>query len=116
MKLAEMNTEQMAKALCEMAPAVGRIMDDEDVKTALDDGKKENAALSQLVGKIIPALLDRHFDDVLTVLSVLTGKSKAVIRKQKGGDTIKDVMNCLDTDVIDFFMPSAGGDGKASAQ
>lgn len=112
MKLSEMNTDQMAKCMCELVEPAAEIMADEAVSKAVAgfDNTKDQSFL-QMIGSaataLVPLLLKTHYTALVTVLSAMTGKTVAVIRKQKGLQTIKDVRECLDQDLIDFFKSSA---------
>lgn len=112
MKLSEMNTDQMAKCMCELVEPVAEIMADEAIMKAvveLDNTKDQSflQIISSAATALVPLLLKTHYTALVTVLSAMTGKPVAVIRKQKGLQTIKDVRECLDQDLIDFFKSSA---------
>lgn len=113
MKLSEMNTDQMAKCMCELVEPAAEIMADEAVSKAVNDffaNVKDQSFLqmiSSAVTGLVPLLLKTHYTALVTVLSAMTGKTVSVIRKQKGLQTIKDVRECLDQDLIDFFRSSA---------
>ncbi len=112
MKLSEMNTVELAQALCLLAAPVGRLAEDVELlkgMAAAGEGKETlGEKLGALMPTVIPALLDKHFDDVVLILSALTGKTPAAIRKQKGFETIRDIRACFDGDLLDFFKSSAG--------
>lgn len=117
MKLGDMNTVQMGKAICQIAPAIAHIVEDEEFAQLMIPAKEgERRTLAGMLAVMAPAMLDRHLDDTLAILSVLTEKSIPTLRKQKGMQTIRDIMECLDRDLIDFFTSSAGGAVKKSAQ
>lgn len=111
MKLSEMNTVEMAKALCQLAAPVGRLAEDVELLRAIASAGKDKNTLGEKLGallpQVIPALLGDHFEDVVLILSALTGKTAAAIRKQNGFETIKDVRSCFDRDLLDFFKSSA---------
>lgn len=113
MKLSEMNTDQMAKCMCELVEPAAEIMADEAVSKAVADffANAKDQSFLQMIGSVatalVPLLLKTHYTALVTVLSAMTGKSVAAIRKQKGLQTIKDVRECLDQDLIDFFKSSA---------
>lgn len=112
MKLSEMNTDQMAKCMCELVEPAAEIMADEAVLKAIASfANTKDQSFLQMIGSaataLVPLLLKTHYTALVTVLSAMTGKSAAVIRKQKGLQTIKDVRECLDQDLIDFFRSSA---------
>lgn len=118
MKLSDMNTVEMAKALCTLAVPVGNICSDiQLLKDIAEAGKDENGnpasmTLGEMAGKllpkVVPSLLDKHFDDTCMILSALTGKTVQQIRKQKGMQTINDIVMCFDGSLLDFFKSSAG--------
>ena len=113
MKLSEMNTEQLAVCLCKIAPALERIGMDEATNRAFAalSGKLEGCTrlqqLAQMVGALVPALLGAHFDDMVTIVAAMTGKTEEGVRAQKGFVTIRDVKSFVDEDFIDFFRSSA---------
>lgn len=112
MKLSEMNSDQMAKCMCELVAPVAEIMSDEAVLKAvagLADAKDKSflPVICNAATVLVPLLLKTHYMAFVTVLSAMTGKTVAVIRKQQGLQTIKDVRDCLDQDLIDFFKSSA---------
>ena len=113
MKLSEMNTQQMAACLCKIAPALERIGMDEGTNRAFAalSGKLEGGTrmqqLAQMAGALVPALLGTHFDDMVTIVAAMTGKTEEVVRAQKGFTTIRDVKSSFDEDFLDFFRSSA---------
>lgn len=119
MKLSEMNTEQLAACLCKIAPALERIgMDDATNKAfAALSGKPEGGTrmqqLAHIVGALVPALLGDHFDDVVTIVSAMTGKTEDGVRAQNGFTTIRDVQGFFDEDFLGFFRSSAAQDPTA---
>ena len=111
MKLSEMNTAEMAKALCILAAPVGNICSDDKLLRSIADagraGETMGAKVAELLPKVIPSLLGDHFEDLVTILAALTGKTETAIRKQKGVETIRDIKECFDKDLLDFFKSSA---------
>ena len=112
MKLSELNTMQLAGALCKLPPAVSRIMEDPALREAMQSfGKSEERvpaiAYARLAALLAPVLLKEHLNDTADILSALTGKSTGDILAQPGFETIRDIKECLDKDLMDFFMPSA---------
>lgn len=116
MKLSEMRTRDAARCLCSIAPAIERIAKDPQLNESLRQMSKaarENAdketlleRMAGMIGAIIPAIFDRHYDDALIVLSRLCGKSEAEIDEQSMVQTMRDVRACMDQDLIDFFTSS----------
>lgn len=119
MKLSEMDTEQLAACLCELAPALDRISADDSMsKTFANiakklDGKWWVQQIAQIVCTFVPMLMGAHFDDMVTIVAVMTGKTEECVRKQKGMETIRDVNDFFDKDFFDFFKSSAAQEPKA---
>lgn len=113
MKLSEMNTQQLADAICRITPAIARIVEDPETWEALkqypEKGSMPQGVLNIKAAAVLtPVLLGKHLRDTAEVLAAMTGKSAKQILEQKGKETIKDITECLDKDLIDFFMQSAG--------
>lgn len=113
MKLSEMNTAQFAECLCEIAPPLCAIAQDEAVAAAmdkaahLDSSKPLVLVFGQMISALIPALLKDHRDDVFAVLAALTGKSVKQLAAQNGLKTIREARECIDREFIDFFTSAA---------
>ena len=113
MKLSEMNTQQLAACLCKIAPSLERIGMDKGTNRAFAalNGKLEGGTrmqqLAQIVGALVPALMGAHFDDMVTIVAAMTGKTEEVVRAQNGFATIRDVKSFFDEDFLDFFKSSA---------
>ena len=96
MKLSEMNTVELSKALCKLAAPVGAILGSDDVKEAmqaltLKEGETPFAHMARLFVQVAPVALDKHFDDAVTILGILIGKDPDEIRHQTGLQTMKDI-------------------------
>lgn len=119
MKLSEMNTQQLAACLCKIAPVLERIGMDDGTNRAFEalSGKLEGSTrmqqLAQMVGALVPALLGSHFDDVVTIVAAMTGKTEDGVRTQNGFTTIRDVQSFFDEDFLGFFRSSAAQEPKA---
>lgn len=112
MKLSEMNTKQLAKALCELTQPVANICGDAEVMSALAvvrdmQAGKNVGCIADVIAKVMPVLLDKHYGDATAILSALTGKSREEIDRQSGMQTVTDIMTCMDGDVLNFFTSSA---------
>ena len=116
MKLCEMNSEQLAKALVALAAPVESIAKDEAVGKALADMQAKSkegesvpmiAMMGDMVGRLVPVLLGEHAGDLFTILAALTGKSAKEIKAQNGFLTIKEAKESFSTDLLDFFTSSA---------
>ena len=62
---------------------------------------------------MLPQLLGPHLDDLIAVAAALTGKTAEQVAAQRGTETIRDLMDCFDKDLIDFFKSSARTASKA---
>lgn len=96
MKLSEMNTVELSEALCKLAAPVGAILGSDDVKEAMQaltrkEGETPFAHMARLFAQVAPVALDKHFDDVVTILGILIGKDPDKIRQQTGLQTMKDI-------------------------
>lgn len=117
MRISEMSTKQAAKCLCRIAEPVGKIGADERITGYLKamDGQKGKTMLevvADAVAALLPALLDAHYEDVAEVLSALTGKDREEIDTQSLIVTMRDARECVDKDLIDFFMQSFATGGE----
>lgn len=118
MKLSEMNTQQLAKCLCEIAGPISRIGQNPKIEAAMrkraqetgEQGKTVVSVASAMIGDMVPVVLGTCFEDVLTIVSAMTGKSVEEIRAQPGMQTIADVRDMLDRDFFDFFNSSAASE------
>lgn len=110
MKLSEMNTKQLAEALCKIAEPVNEIVSSPDVAQVMQKlaGKEDNSFryIGKMVALIIPVALDKHRDATFRIISALSGKSVAEIEQQPGLQTIRDARDIFDAELISFFMSS----------
>lgn len=112
MKLSEMNTTNLAKALCTLAKPLSEICEDDAFRALMKKGKETSFGV--LISEAAPLLLDKHFAHMVTILSALTGKTEKEIKQQKGMQTVKDLMECMDQDLLDFFTPSTAAEPTES--
>ena len=111
MKLSEMNTDQMAEALCEIGAAVENICGDNKINAEMsklfEDGKNGGMTvlnkMSRTLNIWLPGLLKTHKADVYKILSVLTGKSEKEIAEQNGMQTVRDARESFDKELMSFF-------------
>ncbi len=113
MKLSQMNTEELADALCSLAGPFCRIARDERVIAAMAETEKRGTTrLFGTAEKLTPLLLQEHREDAAEILGVLTGKEKEEILRQSALETLRDIRECGDGELTDFFL-SAGRIRKA---
>lgn len=121
MKLSQMNTEQLADALCMMADPIDKIGMDEAFTEKLKEvakrgklNKIQNA--TTMFATFVPLLLKNKREETFQILSALTGKTVEEIATQSGMVTLKDAMESIDEDFINFFRQSADTAGVQSSQ
>lgn len=113
-RLGDMPTEEMAKALCRLTPPLCRMAKDPKVGEALKQIRREDPLLMTLgkAGEILlPCLMGEHLGEMLEVLHILTGAGVETLRKQPARETVQLFLRCLDEALADFF-PCAGGSMK----
>lgn len=109
MKLSEMTTEQLERALCELAEPIGRIGQNRQIGDKFREvagsvnGRSKIEVFSEIFASVVPVLLREHAADLHKILSVMTGKSVQEIAQQNGLLTIREARACIDGDLIDFF-------------
>lgn len=116
MKLSSLSSDELADALCLLAPPLSRLAEDPAVgeslsgfRRAQEDGLPLITAAGKLIGGLIPALLKSRREDTLAVLAVLTGKPVPELRAQPGLTTVADAVRCWDEDLALFFSCAGGG-------
>lgn len=119
MKLSEMSTEQFADAMLTLAPAVASIAEDKAITQVMDNiAKKSRGDALEFAGAIareaVPALLKEHRADMYVILSAMSGKPAKEIQAQPVMQTIHDVRELLDADMIDFFKDAASAGPRGS--
>lgn len=110
MKLSDMNTRELKKALCAIAAPVGVIAESEtftQVMKRFSDMKKANVTVGQMgavfIRDVVPLLLETHEQETFAILSVLTGKTVDEIMEQNGMQTIQDIKESVDGTLVGFF-------------
>lgn len=119
MKLSEMNTRQMADALCKLAEPIGNMVADKQFTDAFASALKHDQEgtigeqIAHAAKAVLPQILGTHFDDLIAIAAAMTGKTAEQVAAQRGTETIRDLMGCFDKDLVDFFKSSArGASGK----
>ena len=119
MKLSEMSTMQMADALCKLTEPIGNMLADKACTDALARALKRDQdgtigeQLAHAAKAVLPQMLGPHLDDLIAIAAALTGKTAEQVEKQRGTETIRDLMDCFDRDLVDFFRSSARTVSKA---
>lgn len=121
-KLSDLGTDECMDVLCEIAPSIQEIVDDNDIMNALGKAIDKNglttagvfmAATSKLVGAV-PMLFKTHREDVYNILSSVGGVTVEDIKAQNMLDTMQQTKEILqDKPLLDFFgLSKRGGSGE----
>lgn len=102
MKLSEMTTRQAAACMAELAAPIGNLLESSALKDWYEAHKQEEVTLPGIL-PLVPVLLREHYDDASAIVAALTGKTRDEIDGQLIGQTIADVRDCLDDELISFF-------------
>lgn len=121
MKITEMNTDQAADALVRIADPAAEIMNDAALDGLINEitqmkNPTEAQQLSFLAFKLLPFLMKNHRRALYTVLSILTGKPEADLAKQSIKETVKDIRESIDHELIDFFLPAKEATKKGATE
>lgn len=111
MKLSEMSTGRAADVLVRITEPAAELMNDDKVWALWEKmGKMKNPNIKEqivfIVQEIVPVLLADHRNALYTVLSIMTNKTIEAIDTQPIKDTIQDVKNSVDGELLSFFTPS----------
>lgn len=118
MKLSEMSTRQAAGCMANMIEAVAKIVKDPKVKAAFEAAVKEKGEKAQqvsLITGIAPVLLREHLDDTAKIIATLMGKRIKDVLDQPIKQTIQDIKDVMDKDLVDFFASSGAQEQAASS-
>ena len=115
MKLSEMNTKQLASALCDLTAPVGAITKDEGINGVFEGIAKrmqenEHMTMFEKTGMLleaVPMLLAEHYEDTIKIACVMTGKKKGEVEEMNGMELIRELRECIDGEIIGFFRSSA---------
>ena len=113
MKLSEMDTRQMAEALCKLTEPIGNMVADKACTDAIasalqrDQDGTIGEQLAHAAKAVLPQLLGTHLDDLIAIAAALTGKTAEQVAAQRGTETIRDLMDCFDKELVGFFKSSA---------
>ena len=115
MKLSEMNTKQMARALCDLTAPVSAITKDEGINGVFEGIAKkiqENERMTMfekagMLLEVVPMMLAEHYEDTIKIACVMTGKQKDEVEAMNGMELIRELRDCIDSQIIGFFRSSA---------
>lgn len=102
-----MTTDQAADVIMRIAVPAANIMHDEDTVKVLEQvAKGSDKPLVFIADNIVPVtniLLKGHRNDVYEVVAALNGKTAAEVAAQKFTETVKEIKESWDGDLVDFF-------------
>lgn len=107
MKISQMTTNKAADVLLRIAEPASVIMKDSETVKMLDGMANGSENPYQFFAdNIITAvslLLKSHREETYQIIGALSDKTAEEVSQQKITDTITDIKNCADKDLIDFF-------------
>lgn len=115
MRLSEMNTKQLASALCQLTAPMSKIAKDtalNDVFNGIAQKMRDGDRMTNFekVGElltVVPVLLETHYADMIRIIAVMTGRTDAEVEALNGFTMIDELKNCIDKQFLDFFRSSA---------
>lgn len=108
MKISEMTTNQAADVLVRIAVPASNIMHDKNVFDMLEHiAKGSDATLAKFLADnmtaVVTVLLKDHRNDVFEIVAALNDKDVDAVGNQNIKQTVLDIKNSFDRDLIDFF-------------
>lgn len=108
MKISAMTTEQATDVLVKIAEPASIIMHDKKVFDMLERLSKSEAGnavkfFADNITLIVTALLKDHKMEVYTIVAALAEKTAEEVAKQNIKQTVMDIKESWDGDLIDFF-------------
>ena len=108
MKISEMTTNQAADVLVRIADPAANIMHDAETFSMLESISKSDATnavtfIADNIVTIARVLLKNHRIDLFEVVAALTDKTVDDVANQKFTQTVKDLKDSWDGELVDFF-------------
>lgn len=107
MKISQMTTDQAADVLVKIAEPASNIMHDEETIALIERlANGDDNPIRFLADNIVPitsAALKTHREDTYAVVGALCDKSVEEVASQKITQTIRDIKDSVDGDLVDFF-------------
>lgn len=108
MKISQMTTDKAADVLIRIAEPASSIMHDEKVYEMLEKLAKGNSDsavkfFADNISMVVTVLLKDHRSDVFEVVAAMNDKTVEEVAGQPITQTIKDIKECWDGDLTDFF-------------
>ena len=102
MKLSEMPLDKARDCMVELAPCLSALTSDPEVLAFFDGEKRGDNPIAEIIG-LVGKLLKDHYETLVMILSVLSGESKAAIRKKPVSEVIALARSVYDEDLRRFF-------------
>lgn len=102
MKLSEMSTEKATECMAAIVPAMRSIMENEGVVKLIAEHR--TPADKKEMTDLFFDLMKNKKQEVACILSQLTGKTSADVLHQPFSETVKDITDCIDADLMSFFI------------
>lgn len=108
MKISEMSTNKAADAIVRISAHLSNILDDgemmEVIKTTASTGT-ENAmnGWANLLTKVVPICLEKHRNDLFSIVAVLDNKTAEQVGEMKLIKTLNILKESVDKELLDFF-------------
>lgn len=110
MKISQMTTDQGADVTLRIAEPVSKIMHDEQFLAVIEQIAKgsDNPVkfFADNIAQIANLALKSNRESVYEIVAALNGKTAQEIAEQRFVQTIKDIRESVDKDLIDFFGSS----------
>lgn len=111
MKISQMTTDQAADVLIKIAEPCANVMHDKNTIDMLDGLTKGKGVstidyIASNIPVVVSVLLKDHRQDVYSIVAALVGKTPEEVAGQKIADTIADVKESWDGDLVSFFAQS----------
>lgn len=102
MKLSEMKTQDAFEAMVTMLPHVTAILEDTDLAEEKQKIKDKKATGAQSFGAIMPLVIGRHGDDMVSIVAAVTGKTVQEVRDMPMSEMQEEFDEAW-KDVLGFF-------------
>lgn len=112
MKISMMTNDQAVDAMVKMAQPISNLMEDKDtaelLKSITEEGREEGgvAFIGRILPKVVSFCMKNHKDDVYAIVSALLLKPVKEVGKMNFLETVKELKDSIDDDLIGFFKQS----------
>lgn len=108
MKISQMTTDQAADVLVRIVDPVSNIVNDADFINVIENLAEADSSVpvkffANNLAPIVSVALKSHKADVFEIVAALSKKTTEEVAKQKITETIKDIADSWDGELVDFF-------------